>query len=110
MRFFILYTFSYKISILFTKKHVKIRRRIKISCSQLASQFSINSVLVKSKLGLITRLSLKILAHNICYFVNSLYFSKRVISKIKHLVFGKIRITIIKKEFFYLNTFSNNTI
>ena len=66
----------------------KTRRRIETSFSQLASQFSINRVFAKSKLGLMTRITLKVLAHNVCYFINSLCRNSDSIGKIKHLVFG----------------------
>ena len=43
----------------------KTKRRIETSFSQLAQQFNINKVLAKSKGGLMLRIDLKILAHNI---------------------------------------------
>ena len=66
----------------------KTRRRIETSFSQLASQFNINNVLAKTKLGLMTRITLKILAHNICYFINLLHGNSNSIAQIKHLIFG----------------------
>lgn len=66
----------------------KTRRRIETSFSQLASQFNMNRVFAKSKLGLMTRITLKVLAHNVCYFINSLCGNSESIGKIKHLVFG----------------------
>lgn len=66
----------------------KIRRRVETSFSQLASQFNINRVFAKSKLGLMTRITLKILAHNVCYFINSLCGNADSIAHIKRLIFG----------------------
>lgn len=66
----------------------KTRRRIETTFSQLASQFNMNNVLAKTKLGLMTRITLKILAHNICYFINLLCGNSDSIAQIKHLVFG----------------------
>lgn len=43
----------------------KTRRRIETSFSQLADQFNINKVIANSKWGLMLRITLKILAHNI---------------------------------------------
>ena len=48
----------------------KTRRRIETSFSQLDEQFNINKVLAKSKWGLMLRITLKILAHNISFIIN----------------------------------------
>ncbi len=66
----------------------KIRRRVETSFSQLADQLNINRVLAKSKLGLITRITLKILAHNLAYLLNSLIGETEKQGQIKHLIFG----------------------
>ena len=65
----------------------KTRRRIETSFSQLAEQFNINKVLAKSKLGLMLRITLKILAHNISFIINHILENKET-SQIKQLVFG----------------------
>ena len=66
----------------------KARRRIEISCSQLAEQLNLNKVKSKSMLGFITRTSIKVLAHNILFLINKLMGNEDFISKIKKLVFG----------------------
>ncbi|MPQ45363.1 transposase, partial [Clostridium tarantellae] len=66
----------------------KMRRRVETSFSQLTEQFNANKVLAKTKLGLMTRISIKILAHNISYLINFLSGNEANIGKIKHLVFG----------------------
>ena len=66
----------------------KMRRRVETSFSQLTEQFNANKVLAKSKLGLMTRITIKILAHNISYLINFLSGNEDNIGKIKHLVFG----------------------
>lgn len=65
----------------------KTRRRIETSFSQLAEQFNINRILAKSKLGLMLRITLKILAHNISFIINNLLGNVKM-SRIKQLVFG----------------------
>lgn len=65
----------------------KTRRRIETSFSQLAEQFNINKVLAKSKLGLMLRITLKILAHNISFIINDILGNKKM-AQIKQLVFG----------------------
>ena len=65
----------------------KMRRRIKTSFSQLAGQLNINKILVKSKLGLLTRITLKVLAHNLAYLLNNLMGKTKNIGQIKHLIF-----------------------
>jgi hypothetical protein len=54
--------------------------------SQLSCQLNIQKVLAKSKLGFTARIKTKILAHNLCCFVNKAL--GRDISRIKELVFG----------------------
>lgn len=66
----------------------KARRRIETTFSQLSGQLNIQRVLAKSMWGLVTRITNKILAHNLCYFINKVFNINPNISKIKHLVFG----------------------
>ena len=66
----------------------KARRRIETSFSQLAEQLNLNKVKSKSMLGFITRISIKVLAHNISFLINKLMGNEDSISKIKRLVFG----------------------
>ena len=66
----------------------KMRRRVETSFSQLAGQLNINRILAKSKLGLLTRITLKVLAHNLAYLLNNLMGKIKNIGKIKHLIFG----------------------
>ena len=54
---------------------------------KLAEQFNINKVLAKSKLGLMLRITIKILAHNISFIINHILGNKEI-SQIKQLVFG----------------------
>lgn len=54
----------------------KTRRKIETSFSQLAEQFNINKVLAKSKWGLMLRITLKILAHNISFIINHILGNK----------------------------------
>ena len=65
----------------------KTRRRIETSFSQLAEQFNINKVLAKSKWGLMLRITLKILAHNISFIINDI-LGNRPKAQIKQLIFG----------------------
>ena len=64
----------------------KIRRRIETSFSQLAEQLNIEIVKAKSLWGLQVRLQTKILAYNICFFINRLLGTTNL-AKIKNLVF-----------------------
>ena len=66
----------------------KKRRLIETVNSQLSEQLNISKVLAKSHLGLIARLETKVLAHNICCFINKLMRKTVDILKIKELVFG----------------------
>ena len=66
----------------------KAKRRIETSFSQLAEQLNLNKVKSKSMLGFITRISIKVLAHNISFLINKLMGNEDSISKIKRLVFG----------------------
>lgn len=72
----------------FRKMFFKARRRIETSFSQLEGQLNTQKVLAKSMWGLISRISGKILAHNICYFINKVLNINPNIAKIKELVFG----------------------
>jgi uncharacterized protein YfbU (UPF0304 family) len=64
----------------------RLRRMIETVGSQLSCQLNIQKVLAKSKLGFTARIKTKILAHNLCCFVNKAL--GRDISRIKELVFG----------------------
>ncbi|MCK8826549.1 IS982 family transposase [Natroniella acetigena] len=65
----------------------KVRRRIETSFSQLTEQLNISKANAKSFWGLITRIKTKLLAHNLCYFINK-HLGKTVnIGHIKELVF-----------------------
>lgn len=66
----------------------KARRRIETTFSQLSEQLNIQRVLAKSMWGFISRITNKVLAHNICYFINKILNTNPDISKIKELVFG----------------------
>lgn len=66
----------------------KFRRRIETTASQLAGQLNIERVIAKSLWGLQTRIKTKILAYNLCYFINALMGKDIHFSKIKELVFG----------------------
>lgn len=66
----------------------KLRRIIETSGSQLTEQLNIERVRAKSLWGLITRIKTKLLAHNLCYFINMLMDKNINCLKIKHLVFG----------------------
>ncbi|GAA0706134.1 hypothetical protein GCM10008904_14460 [Paraclostridium ghonii] len=66
----------------------KVRRRIETSFSQLTEQLNINKVKSKSMLGFITRISIKVLAHNILFLINKLIRKDDSIAKIKRLLFG----------------------
>ncbi|SHI20691.1 hypothetical protein [Sporanaerobacter acetigenes] len=71
-----------------TPAHIKNRKNIKYSISQLTEQLNLNNVKTKSLLGLIiTRLRTKILSHNICYFINKCLGKNVDIGKIKELIF-----------------------
>ena len=66
----------------------KIRRRIETSFSQLAEQFNIETTRAKSLWGLQVRLQTKMLAFNICFFLNQLLgLEQGQQAKIKSLVF-----------------------
>ena len=66
----------------------KMRRRVETSFSQLSDQLNISKVLAKSKWGLMTRITLKILDHNLSYLLNFLSGKTEKIDQIKHLIFG----------------------
>lgn len=65
----------------------KTRRRIETTFSQLSEQFTINKVLAKTKWGLMLRIILKILAHNISFIINNILGNEKM-AQIKQLVFG----------------------
>lgn len=65
----------------------KTRRRIETTFSQLSEQFNINKVLAKTKWGLMLRIILKILAHNISFIINNILGNEKM-AQIKQLVFG----------------------
>ena len=66
----------------------KTRRRVETSFSQLSEQFNINRVLAKSKWGLMIRIALKILAHNLSFMINIIIGNIINVAQIKQLVFG----------------------
>ncbi|MDK2801175.1 MAG: hypothetical protein PWQ70_2794 [Clostridiales bacterium] len=66
----------------------KLRRRIETSASQLTQQLNIEKVMAKSYWGLVTRIKTKLLAYNLCYYINKLLGHDINVSKIKELVFG----------------------
>lgn len=66
----------------------KKRRLIETVNSQLAEQLNISKILAKSLLGVIARLETKILAHNLCYFINMVTNNTEDVRKIKGLIFG----------------------
>ncbi len=65
----------------------KLRRRVETTFSQLAGQLSINKVLAKSLTGFKSRIATKLLAHNLCYFINKALGKAIDIGKIKALIF-----------------------
>ena len=65
----------------------RLRRRIETSASQLVCQLNIERVLAKSFWGLQTRIKTKLLAYNLCYYINKL-IGRESHSRIKELVFG----------------------
>lgn len=66
----------------------KFRRRIETSGSQLAQQLNIERVMAKSYWGLLSRIKTKLLAYNLCYYINMLIGRDMNFSRIKELVFG----------------------
>jgi hypothetical protein len=64
----------------------KQRRRVETSASQLTEQLNIETVKCKSLLGLISRINTKILAFNLCFYINKLIGNMNL-SKIKNLIF-----------------------
>ena len=66
----------------------KTRRRVETSFSQLAEQFNINRVLAKTKCGLMLRITLKILAHNLSFVLNTITGNTIHVAQIKQLIFG----------------------
>jgi hypothetical protein len=66
----------------------KKRRRIETTASQLTEQLNIERVKAKSLWGLMTRIKTKLLAYNLCYYINMLIGKDVNYSKIKELVFG----------------------
>ena len=66
----------------------KARRRVETTFSQLAEQFNINRVLAKTKCGLMLRITLKILAHNLSFLLNTIIGNTIHVAQIKQLIFG----------------------
>ena len=66
----------------------KLRRRIETSASQLSQQLNIEKVMAKSYWGFVTRIKTKLLAYNLCYYINRLIGHDINVSRIKDLVFG----------------------
>ncbi|GAA0121216.1 hypothetical protein UT300018_05320 [Clostridium faecium] len=56
--------------------------------SQLAAQLNISRVLAKSHLGLLAQIETKVLAHNLCYFINKTINKTVNVRNIKELLFG----------------------
>ncbi|MEJ8553912.1 IS982 family transposase, partial [Tepidibacter sp. Z1-5] len=56
--------------------------------SQLSEQLNMNRVKTKSYWGFITRTKIKILSHNILFFINKLLGNDKDMAKIKSLIFG----------------------
>ncbi|WP_461615210.1 IS982 family transposase [Clostridium sp. Marseille-QA1073] len=77
-----------KVSKQFRRMIFKARRRVETSFSQLSGQLNIQRVLAKSMWGLISRITNKILAHNLCFFINKILNINSNIAKIKDLIFG----------------------
>lgn len=66
----------------------KLRRRIETTASQLSEQLNIEKVLARSLWGLTTRIKTKVLAYNLCHFVNRILGKTSGHAKIKELIFG----------------------
>ncbi|WP_409068351.1 IS982 family transposase [Clostridium sp. FAM 1755] len=66
----------------------KKRRLIETVNSQLTEQLNISKILAKSLFGIMARLETKILAHNLCYFINIAQGNIENMRKIKQLIFG----------------------
>ncbi|SNS91763.1 transposase, IS4 family [Anaerovirgula multivorans] len=66
----------------------KARRRIETTASQLTEQLNIEKVLAKSLWGLKTRIKTKLLAYNLCHFINRVLDKDSGTAKIKELIFG----------------------
>jgi hypothetical protein len=64
----------------------KQRRRVETSASQLTEQLNIETVKSKSMLGFISRINTKVLAFNLCFYINKLIGNMKL-SKIKNLIF-----------------------
>ena len=72
----------------FRQAMFKIRRRIETSFSQLADQFNMETTRAKSFWGLLCRLHTKILAYNLCFYINQLLGRPfNDLAKIKSLIF-----------------------
>lgn len=65
----------------------RLRRRVETVFSQLSEQLNAERVFAKSFHGLCTRLTNKILAHNLCLVLNFLFGETCEIGKIKQLIF-----------------------
>ncbi|TCQ01597.1 IS4 family transposase [Serpentinicella alkaliphila] len=66
----------------------KLRRRIETTASQLTEQLNIEKVLAKFLWRLNTRIKTKVLAYNLCHFINRVLGKTSDIAKIKDLIFG----------------------
>lgn len=66
----------------------KARRRVETTASQLSEQLNIEKVLAKSLWGFQTRIKTKLLAYNLCHFINRVLGKDTESAKIKELVFG----------------------
>lgn len=65
----------------------RFRRRVETVFSQLSEQMNAERVLAKSFHGLCTRLENKILGHNLCMAINSIFHEPCDLGKIKQLIF-----------------------
>ena len=65
----------------------KFRRRVETVFSQLSQQLNAERVLAKTFRGLCTRLVNKILAYDLAWLINKLFYSEQLLACIKHLVF-----------------------
>ncbi len=65
----------------------RFRRRVETVFSQLSEQMNAERVLAKSFHGLCTRLENKILGHNLCMAINSIFHEPCDLEKIKQLIF-----------------------
>ena len=83
----------------------KFRRKIETSFSQLTEQLNIETVRAKSLWGLITRLNTKVLAFNLCFYINKLIGNINL-SKNKNLIFQlaqEVNLSLLVDNCEYIN-------